>query len=92
MTCKNGSDEFRPDITPLINGLPLAFIEVKKPNNKGGIKAEYDRKFCGKRPFLTRLIQQINFTYGHNCYDACAVLMRRLFEVLLVLAYQNKGI
>lgn len=32
MTCKNGSDEFRPDITPLINGLPLAFIEVKKPN------------------------------------------------------------
>lgn len=43
MTCKNGSDEFRPDITPLINGIPLAFIEVKKPNNKGGIKAEYDR-------------------------------------------------
>lgn len=43
MNCKNGSDEFRPDITPLINGIPLAFIEVKKPNNKGGIKAEYDR-------------------------------------------------
>lgn len=51
-----------------------------------------EEKFCGKRPFLTRLIQQINFTYGNNCYDACAVLMRRLFEVLLVLAYQNKGI
>lgn len=49
-------------------------------------------KFCGKRPFLTRLIQQINFTYGNNCYDACAVLMRRLFEVILVLSYQNKGI
>lgn len=51
-----------------------------------------EAKFCGKRPFLTRLIQQINFTYGNNCFDACAVLMRRLFEVLLVLAYQNKGI
>ena len=51
-----------------------------------------EAKFCGKRPFLTRLIQQINFTYGNNCYDACAVLMRRLFEVLLVLSYQNKGI
>lgn len=51
-----------------------------------------EAKFCGKRPFLTRLIQQINFTYGNNCYDACAVLMRRLFEVLLVLAYQSKGI
>lgn len=43
MTCKNGSDEFRPDITLLINGLPLSFVEVKKPNNKDGIKAEYDR-------------------------------------------------
>ncbi|MBO5316174.1 MAG: DUF4145 domain-containing protein [Clostridia bacterium] len=51
-----------------------------------------EAKFCGKRPFLSRLIQQINFTYGNNCYDACAVLMRRLFEVLLVLSYQNKGI
>lgn len=43
LTYKNGTDEFRPDITVLINGLPLAFIEVKKPNNKNGIKAEYDR-------------------------------------------------
>lgn len=43
LTYKNGADEFRPDITPLINGIPLAFIEVKKPNNKNGIKAEYDR-------------------------------------------------
>jgi hypothetical protein len=51
-----------------------------------------EAKFCGKRNFLDQLIRQINFTYGHNCYDACAVLMRRLFEVLLVLSYQNKGI
>lgn len=51
-----------------------------------------ETKFCGKRPFLDRLIQQINFTYGHNCYDACAVLMRKLFEVLLVLTYQHNGI
>lgn len=43
LTYKNGADEFRPDIIPLINGIPLAFVEVKKPNNKNGIKAEYDR-------------------------------------------------
>ena len=43
LTYKNGSDEFRPDITVLINGLPLSFIEVKKPNNKDGIQAEYAR-------------------------------------------------
>lgn len=43
LTCKNGEDEFRPDITVFINGLPLSFIEVKKPNNPEGIKAERDR-------------------------------------------------
>lgn len=42
-TCKNGQDEFRPDITLFINGLPLVFIEVKKPNNHGGMVAESDR-------------------------------------------------
>lgn len=51
-----------------------------------------EAKFCGKRPFLDRLIKQINFTYENNCYDACAVLMRRVFEILLVLAYQELGI
>ncbi len=40
---RNGNDEFRPDITVLINGMPLAFLEVKKPNNKDGIQAEYAR-------------------------------------------------
>lgn len=43
LTYKNGEDEFRPDITLLINGLPLAFVEVKKPNNHEGILAERDR-------------------------------------------------
>src|SRR5687767_14939726 len=43
LTYKNGDDEFRPDITLLINGMPLAFVEVKKPNNQEGILAERDR-------------------------------------------------
>lgn len=43
LPCKNGEDEFRPDITLLINGMPLAFIEVKKPNNHEGILQERDR-------------------------------------------------
>ena len=43
LTCKAGDEEFRPDITILINGLPLAFIEVKKPHNKQGVIAERKR-------------------------------------------------
>lgn len=43
LTYKKEEEEFRPDITVLINGMPLAFIEVKKPNNHDGILAERDR-------------------------------------------------
>lgn len=42
-TCKNGNEEFRPDITLFINGLPLVFIEVKRTNNPGGMLAESNR-------------------------------------------------
>ena len=44
-TCENqdSGDSFRPDITCFVNGLPLAFIEVKKPNNHDGILAERKR-------------------------------------------------
>lgn len=34
---------FRPDINILINGIPLSFLEVKKPNNDGGIQKEFER-------------------------------------------------
>ncbi|WP_419756944.1 type I restriction endonuclease [Clostridium perfringens] len=43
LTCKGDRHEFRPDITILINGIPLGFIEVKKPNNQNGIQAEFKR-------------------------------------------------
>ena len=43
LTYKKDDEEFRPDITLLINGIPLAFIEVKKPNNQDGILAEHKR-------------------------------------------------
>lgn len=42
-SCKKDDEEFRPDITLLINGMPLVFIEVKKPNNLDGIQAEHKR-------------------------------------------------
>ncbi len=52
LTYKNGEDEFRPDITLLINGMPLIFIEVKKPNNRDGLLAEHKRiqsRFSNKK-------------------------------------------
>ena len=49
-TCRNGQEEFRPDITLFINGLPLCFIEVKKPNNREGIVAERRRMYNKRFP------------------------------------------
>ncbi len=43
LPCIKDDEEFRPDITLLINGMPLVFIEVKKPNNLDGIQAEHKR-------------------------------------------------
>lgn len=45
MECNNEEQGmmFRPDITCFVNGIPVAFIEVKKPNNNDGILRERDR-------------------------------------------------
>lgn len=43
LTYKKDDDEFRPDIILLINGMPLVFMEVKKPNNNEGVIAERKR-------------------------------------------------
>lgn len=51
-----------------------------------------ENKFYTSRHYLNILILQVNSSYMHNCYDACAVLMRRLFEVALILVYQEMGI
>lgn len=77
LTCKNGEDEFRPDITLFINGLPLAFIEVKKPNNKEGVLAERDRinkRFRNKkfRRFLN--LSQILLFSNNMEYDTESIV------------------
>lgn len=67
LTCKNGEDEFRPDITVLINGIPLVFIEVKKPNNHEGILAERTRinaRFKNKK--FRRFINETQFMIFSN--------------------------
>ena len=73
-TCKNGQDEFRPDITLFVNGLPLCFVEVKKPNNHGGMLAESERmdkeRFPNKkfRRFIN--ITQLMIFSNNMEYDA----------------------
>lgn len=44
------------------------------------------------RGFIESLARQINASYEYNIFDGCAVLMRRLVEVLLILSYENHSI
>jgi hypothetical protein len=41
------------------------------------------------RGYIQSLAKQINRSYEDNIFDGCAVLMRRLEEVLLILSYEN---
>lgn len=45
-----------------------------------------------KRVYLSRIAQQINSTYEHNLFDACALMMRRLLEILLIHSFDYCGI
>lgn len=73
LTCKSGDEEYRPDITILVNGIPLAFVEVKKPHNKDGVIAERRRineRFANKhfRRF-TNITQLMVFSNNMNYED-----------------------
>ncbi|CAN7214745.1 hypothetical protein LJR153_000706 [Paenibacillus sp. LjRoot153] len=41
------------------------------------------------RGYIELLAKQINAAYEENIFDGCAVLMRRLLEILLIHSYQN---
>ena len=73
-TCEDreSGDNFRPDITCFVNGMPLVFIEVKKPNNHEGILAERDRinKRMAKRAFRSFFnVTQLMIFSNNQEYD-----------------------
>lgn len=52
-----------------------------------------ESRFCNiKYKYVVELIKQINCCYKSGCYDACAVLVRRVVEISFIKAYQELGI
>lgn len=45
-----------------------------------------------KRAYLLRVAQQINAAYENNLFDGCALMMRRLLEILLIHCFEHAGI
>jgi hypothetical protein len=73
-------------------------LPKKQPTKKGGDLDNYPDDilpfdvYRGKRTNITKIGDQINKAYYYGVWDGCAVLMRRLIEMLLVLAFKEHKI
>lgn len=80
LTFRGERDEFRPDITILVNGIPLGFMEVKKPNNQNGIQNEFERmKYRLGNDDFTRFFNQLQvlgFSNNQPYDDGAQVLLQ----------------
>lgn len=47
--------------------------------------------FENSRSYVKNVVEQINISYEHSCYDCAAVMIRRLFETLIVDSFENQG-
>lgn len=45
----------------------------------------------GTRPYLEAITNQFNGAYENGWYDACAVMMRRLIETLIIEVFEGQG-
>lgn len=83
LSFRRDREVFRPDITILVNGIPLGFLEVKKPNNSDGIQAEFRRNIERAKqeefiPFFNQL-QILGFTNNLEYNDEELVKMSGSF-------------
>lgn len=47
--------------------------------------------FNNAHAYVKNVVDQINVSYGNDCQDCAAVMIRRLFETLVVDAFEAKG-
>ncbi len=47
--------------------------------------------FRGTRGYIEKVVHQINRSYSSTCFDACAVMIRRLIETLIIEAFEHHG-
>jgi hypothetical protein len=47
--------------------------------------------FTNARKYIQAVVRQINLSYDYGLFDCCAVMCRRLFETLIIEAFENQG-
>jgi len=80
-------------ITEYIESLPKELLSDYRI-----IEQDYDDNvipfelYKGTRSYIERIADQINKAFHFGIYDGCLVLMRRLVETLLIMAFRKLGI
>jgi hypothetical protein len=83
-------DSFQIDVRRLSNldGLYAELFEAKRVTVSGHIIPP--DWVAGTRRYLEEIAHQINGSYEYHFYDACAALMRRLMESLIIEVYVHE--
>lgn len=80
----------------LAKELKAEFDATLLPRSDGGSsstdKVLYASLFRDTRGYLEKIVHQINGTYERGWYDACAVMIRRLVETLIIESYERHNI
>ncbi len=72
------------------NAVWLPPAEVQPSRKEAVIPSVLFKK--ARRGYLLRVVHQINSSYENSNYDACAVMVRRLIETLIIEAFEAHGI
>jgi len=92
VTKRNNPSTYKP-VQKYIDEMSEKFPFVKKINEDVTTDDTIlpDTLLLSTRGYIESLGKQINCSYNNNIFDGCAVLMRRLLEILLIHSYEVSG-
>lgn len=87
------------DIESALRGAKLLRDSVREQNpppEEGGSSPDdsvvYFSLVRNTRGYIERVVHQLNGAYANGWYDACAVMIRRLVETLIIESFEKHGI
>jgi hypothetical protein len=90
-------NELAKDVLNIANQMQADVHEQVKPPSEGEKPktqdvVDFTLVKGTRRNYLERVVHQINGAYEHGWYDACAVMLRRFVETLIIEAFEENKI
>ena len=84
------------DVLKITKQFQNEFEDLNKPPEEGSVCLSNGVLTCsltkGTRGYIEKTVNQINNTYEKGCYDACATMIRRLVETLIIETFETYSI